>query len=127
MKDGRIAGRLRERVAFDAPLPGGTNAFGEQEFTWSEARTCRAEFIYLRGSEVIEAARLEGRSVFKVRIRALGSALEITSKHRMRTVARGLPEGEGIADDLPGQRYNIQEVDKIADRKWIFLVVESIQ
>ncbi len=127
MKDGRIAGRLREQVAFDARLPGEKNAFGEREFTWSEARTCRAEFIYMRGSEVIEAARLDGRSVFKVRIRASGSALDITSKYRMRTVGRGLPDGDGAEDDLPGQRYNIQEVDKITDRKWIFLVVESIE
>lgn len=108
------AAHLRERVAFDRPTrtPDG---YGGQVGGWSvapESHECRAELIYSRGSETVEAARLAGRSVYKVRIRQCAAAREITSNWRMRDLRRGV-------------RYNVREVDAVTDRAWVFLVVES--
>lgn len=118
------AGRLRELVAFDVPAENPDGA-GGVEIGWTEIRTCRAEFIYSRGSEAVEAARLQGRSVYKVKIRSMGTARDIDQSCRLRTVKRGLPDGVDEADTLPGQRYNVREVDQISLPGWIYLVVES--
>lgn len=124
MKNVTIAGRLKEHVAFDAPVENPDGA-GGVEIGWSEFRTCRAEFIYSRGSEAVEASRLQGRSVYKVKIRDLGTASQINQSSRMRTVRRGSPNGEGLSDPLPGERYNVREIDRITTRGWVYLVVES--
>lgn len=87
---------------------------------WEHQYSCRAEFIYSRGSEVVDAARLEGRSIFKIRIRQSEAARSIQPDWRMRDLRRGPQEG-----DFAGVEYNIREVDAITDRRWIFLVVES--
>lgn len=114
---------LRERFAFDFPQgaarPGGGTRPG-----WVQQHECRVEAIYQRGSEVVEAARLEGRAVFKIQIRQCEAARAITSACRARDVRRGFPEGEA-GDPLPGTRYSIREVDSITDRKWIFIVIEG--
>lgn len=122
---GRSIAGLRELVAFDRPDQGASDGLGGHKRIHTEIRTCRAEFIYMRGSEAVEAARLQGRSVFKVRIRKMGTARDIEPDFRMRTVQRGLPDGAGEDDPLPGTRYNVREVDAISDRRWVFIVVES--
>jgi len=124
MSNKTIAGRLRVHIAFDMP-ESNPDGSGGVEVGWVEFRTCRAEFIYSRGSEVVDAARLQGHSVYKVKIRNLGTASQIDQSCRMRTVQRGLPDGEGLSDPLPGERYNVQEVDRITMRGWVYLVVES--
>ena len=116
---------LRHAVAFDRPDQGSSDGIGGYDRVWTEIRSCRAEIIYMRGSEAVEAARLQGRSVFKVKIRKLGTARDITPDFRMRTVHEGLPGGEGASDPAPGTRYNVREVDAISDRRWVYLVVES--
>lgn len=114
---------LNEAVAFDEPLQS-SGAGGVTLTEWTERRACRGEFIYSRGSEVVEAARLEGRPIYKVRIRqCIGSRL-IDTTWRMRDTRRGLPVGE-VADALPGTRYSIREVDAITDRGWIYILVEG--
>lgn len=108
------AGRLRERVAFDEPVQAPTGDGGTVT-GWSEppvSHECRAEFIYARGSEAIDAARLTGRSIYKVRIRSSQAARRITSAWRMRDVHRDV-------------EYQVREVDAITDRHWIYVVVES--
>jgi len=124
MSKGSRAGRLRVFVAFDVPAenPDGS---GGVEIGWTEIRACRAEFIYSRGSETVEAARLQGRSVYKVKIRSMGTAGDIDQSCRLRTVKRGLPDGIDETDPLPGRRYSVREVDKISTPGWIYLVVES--
>lgn len=124
MKNRVGAGRLKELVAFDAPVEN-PDGGGGVEIGWIEFRSCRAEFIYSRGSEAVEASRLQGRSVYKVKIRDLGTAHQISLFCRMRTVRRGLPDGEGHSDPLPGERYNVREIDRITTRGWVYLVVES--
>jgi len=111
--------RLPEKVAFDQ-RNGVPDGAGGEVTTWVFGYSCHAEFIYSRGSEVIDAARLEGRSIFKIRIRQCAAARSVQADWRMRDLRRGPQEG-----DFPGIEYNIREVDAITDRRWIFLVVES--
>lgn len=112
---------LNESVAFDEPVqtagPGGVVTT-----EWTERYSCRAQFIYSRGSEAVEAARLEGRSTYKVRIRQCDAARDITSQWRMRDLRRLVENGAG---DLIGGVYNIIEVDAISDRSWVYIVVQS--
>lgn len=117
------AGRLTERVAFDAPanVPDGS---GGVEIGWTEHYECAAQFMYSRGSEAVDAARLQGRSIYKLKIRSCQAARQITTDYRMRDVRRGHESGIG-SDILPGTRYQIREIDAIADRAWVYLVVES--
>ncbi|MBN8292817.1 head-tail adaptor protein [Rhodobacter sp. NTK016B] len=113
---------LRERVAFDEVVetPDGS---GGKIRSWEQRLNVRADFIYARGSEAIDAARLQGRSVYKVKIRSSAASRAITAGWRMRDVRRGLASGLGD-DALPGNRYNIREVDAITDPAWVYIVVE---
>lgn len=105
------AGRMVAAVAFDGPTeaPDGS---GGVEVGWEEVHACRAELIYSRGSEAVDAARLQGRAIYKVKIRSCGAARAITTAYRMRDVRRS-------------ETYNIREADGITDRAWVYLVVES--
>lgn len=116
------AGRLRQRVSFDQVV-GTPDGSGGEARAWSLHFTCWAEFIYSRGSEAVDAARLQGRAIYKVKVLASSETKAITADWRMRTVHSGLPTGVG-ADTLPGNRYNIREVDAITDPAWVYLVAE---
>lgn len=122
---GRGIGRMRDRVSFDRRVRGDSDHMGGTVDSWQEIYTCRAELIYMRGSEAVDAARLQGRSVFKVRIQQSGNALSLDQSVRMRTVNRGLPEGADDQDPLPGARFNVLEADVISGRKWVYLIVET--
>ncbi len=105
---------LPESVVFDAPtsVPDG---FGGTQSGWTvppDSYACRAAFIYQRGSEAVDAARLAGLSIYKVRIRSCNAARDISPAWRMRDARRGT-------------EYNIREVDAITDRHWVWIVVES--
>lgn len=102
---------LVESVAFDAPTEN-PDGYGGVEIGWTQVYACRAEFIYSRGSEAVDAARLQGRSIYKIKIRSSAKARAITSAYRMRDVRRSV-------------EYQIREIDNITDRGWIYLVVES--
>lgn len=111
------------RVAFDAPV-GAPDGSGGTVRGWAPQFTVWGEIIYSRGSEAVDAARLQGRAIYKVRLRSSTQSRRITPDWRMRDPRRGLPDGR-VADPLPGTRYNIREVDAITDRAWVFLVVEA--
>lgn len=102
---------LKEAVVFDCPLST-TNDFGVTEDGWDEHYCCRAELIYMRGDEAVEASRLGGKAVYKVRIRQSEKAREITPAFRMR-------------DERRGTVYNVREADSITDRLWVWLIVQS--
>lgn len=105
------AGALRERVAFDAPAHDGD---GVQD-GWADAADateCSAAFVYQRGSEAVDAARLSGRAIYKLRIRQCAAARAITTDWRMRDLRRGTA-------------YQVREVDGITDQRWVYIVVES--
>ncbi|WP_281480483.1 head-tail adaptor protein [Thioclava sp. DLFJ4-1] len=106
------AGALGQRVAFDAP--GSTvGPGGVVSSTWQRHHECRAQLIYQRGSEVVEAARLEGRPIYKVKIRSCAAARAITTDYRMIDLHR--------ADTA----YAVIEVDAITDPMWVYVVVEG--
>jgi len=106
------AGLLRNRVAFSKPVPS-RQAGGVMTETWQPMHECWAQMIYQRGSEVIEAARLEGRSIYKVKIRACDPARAITTDYKMVDLHRG------------NLAYAVIEVDAITDRQWVYVVVEQ--
>lgn len=105
------AGQLRDRVAFDPPA-GETDVLGGKSEAWGEGQPTAAQLIYQKGSEAVEAARLAGRQVFKVRVRSMSKTRAVTTDYRMRDVRRG-------------NVYNIIEVDPITDRRWVYIVVEG--
>lgn len=105
------AGQLRERVAFDAPV---VDADGIQT-GWAAPGVATerwAEFIYQRGSESVDAARLSGKAIYKLRLHQSSAARGISTDWRMRDLRRGT-------------EYQVREVDAISDRRWIYIVVES--
>lgn len=117
------AGRMRERVAFDENT-GATGSLGGTTVAWIERHRCRAQWIYQRGDEAVQAARLAGRKVYKIKVRACVATRALTPGCRMRDLRRGLPSGVP-GDTLPGNRWNIREVDAITDRQWVYLTVEG--
>ncbi|WP_295537479.1 head-tail adaptor protein [uncultured Thioclava sp.] len=106
------AGALTQSIAFDSPQssvgPGGVIVIN-----WLRQHSCRGKLIYQRGSEVVEAARLEGRPIYKVKIRSCVAARAITTDCRMIDLHR--------ADTA----YAVIEVDAITDPMWVYLVVEG--
>lgn len=106
-----IAARLDERVAFDAPS-GAKDAFGGTSETFTPGDPVAAQIIYQNGDEAVQAARLAGRQVFKVKVRSSAATRAVTTDYRMRDVRRG---------DV----YNILDVDKITDRAFVWLQIEG--
>lgn len=102
---------LTERFAFDSPTtdPDGS---GGNEIGWAEQFSRAAQVIYSRGNESVEAARLAGRSIYKVKLRSDSGTRTITTDWRARDVRRNV-------------FYNIREADAITDRAWVYLVVEA--
>lgn len=104
-------GKLTEGFAFDAPSDN-PDGHGGIETGWDEQFTRRCEVIYQRGSEAVEAARLSGKSIYKLRLRSDTKTRTITTDWRARDARRGT-------------EYNIREADAITDRAWVYLVIES--
>ena len=125
IKKARGAAALSERVAFDEPT-GGADPFGGAVAAWTERHVCAAEWLYGRGDEQVQAARNAGRKAYKLRIRSSSVARSITEAYRLRDVRRGLPLGVQ-GDTLPGNRWNIVEIDAVTDRHFIYLTVEGPQ
>jgi len=105
------AGNLTERVAFDAPS-GTTDAFGGTSEAWTAGDPVAAQWIFQRGSEAVEAARLAGRQMFKIKVRSSTATRAVTTDYRMRDVRRG-------------DAYNIVNVDSITDRAWVYIEIEG--
>lgn len=110
---GKASHRLRERVAFDPPMLD-ADGYGGVETAWDTENTyeCSADFLFLRGGETVQAARLEGRQPVVVSIRACTAARAITPAWRMR-------------DRRSGMIYNIRAIVPTDDRKWIEITAES--
>lgn len=106
------AGDLVHRVAFDAR--GAVNDGHGNAVTgpWAEMFQRPAAFVYAGGGEAMVAARLEGRSVIKVRLRSDSATRTIRPDWRMRDVRRGT-------------EYAVREADAVTDRRWVWLVVEA--
>lgn len=103
---------FRGSVKFQEPVES-TGAGGVTMPVWADRHQARAKLIYQRGSEVVEAARLEGRPIYKVKIRSCAAARAITTDYRMIDLHR--------ADTA----YAVIEVDAITDPMWVFIVIEG--
>jgi len=115
----RGAGGLQERVAFDPPLVAPDGSHGvETGWDTADAVNRRAEFIYQRGSEAVEAARLSGRAIYKIRIRSSAQTRAITTAWRMRDLRRKDQQDKDV-------EYNLREVDVITNRQWIYIIIEG--
>ncbi len=108
----RGAGDLNWRLRFEAPTfssdgGGGVHAGFAARFT------CWAGMFNAGGSEAVQAARLEGRSLARLRIRASAAARAVTTDWR-------------AVDTRTGAVWNIREVDDITEaRGFILLAVEK--
>lgn len=102
---------LHYALAFDAPTqtPDGS---GGTDAGWAERYACRAHLRFLRGSEAVIAARLEGRQPVVASIRACDAARAITPAWRMR-------------DARNGTVYNIRAIAPSDDRRWVEITAES--
>lgn len=107
----RPASRLIEAVAFDSPTAS-ADAAGGVVSGWTQEFTTRAHFLFLRGGETVQAARLEGRQPVVVTIRSHADADEITTAWRMRDTRRGVA-------------YNIRSIVPTEDRRFVELTCES--
>lgn len=106
------AGDLHERVAFDKPS-GVADNFGGTTEAWTEQFQARAQFVYQSGDEAVQAARLAGRSVHKIRIRSSAAARGVDADWRMRDVRTG-------------EAFNIVAPPEArTDRAWIYMMVEK--
>lgn len=82
------AGNLNELVAFDAPV-NVEDAHGAWDTTFAEpefAYECWANFKYLRGGEVSQGARMEGRQIVVVTVWATPESEAIGINYRMRVL-----------------------------------------
>ena len=82
------AGLLAERIAFDQ------RAYEEDEYgnyvaEWVEQFTTRAQFIWLRGGEAVNAERLQSRQPLIVRIRKSQAAMLVDADYRIRNLRTG--------------------------------------
>jgi SPP1 family predicted phage head-tail adaptor len=105
------AGRLQERVLFQSPAPI-SDGQGGQEEGWSQGFECSANFMYLRGGETVQAARLEGRQPVVVTIRQSSLSRSINPEWRMVDARRG---------DI----YNIRSIVPSDNRLYLELTCEK--
>jgi head-tail adaptor len=105
------SGNLYEKVAFDAPIET-PNGYGGVIQGWEEAVQVRASIKYLRGGEVVQAARLQGKQPVVVTIRRNTTTAMIEPSWRMRDVRTSIV-------------YNIRSIVRSDDRQWLEITAES--
>lgn len=102
---------LTALIRFDRPRMT-DDGYGGQTRTWALAFEVWAQWIYVRGSEVIDAARLQGRAIYKIRLRSNRVSQAVTTEWRV------------LDKRQPGVEYQVREVDTLTDPAWVYLVVE---
>jgi head-tail adaptor len=107
----RGAGQLIESVAFDA-LNAVDDGYGNRQQEFVEQFQTRAGFIWLRGGESVQAARLEGQQPLIVRVRVYEDTNRITPDWRMR-------------DLRTGDVYAIRGISRSLDRGYLDVLVQS--
>lgn len=109
------AGQLYEKVAFDRreqSNPDSPADYGNTESVFVEQFIRRAGFTYLRGTETVIAARLEGRQPVVVRMRSDSQTRTIAADWRMRDVRSGV-------------EYAVRSIAPTTDRQWLDVLCES--
>lgn len=105
------AGKLSDRVAFDAPQVL-QNGQGGTYQGWAEQHACWANLRFLRGGETALQGRLAGRQPVVITIRACAAARTITPEWRMRNTRTGTI-------------YNLRSIIPTDDRMYLELTAES--
>jgi head-tail adaptor len=109
-----VAQELRHRVTFQS-RGGVDDGFGNEVSGGFEDRfSVHAAFRPGGGSEAVIAARLEGRQVLHVYVRASANTRMITPGWRMKSTNKGVQT-----------LYAIDAVDPVTDPGWVYLQVES--
>lgn len=114
-------GPMRDMVSLREPAeamgPGGV-----VDTVFEERYRGPAQFIFQRGSEVVEAARQEGRAIFKVRLAQCIATRRITTDWIMIDTRR---YAQNEAGQAVSGRYAITGVDTVSDPAWVWLTVEE--
>ncbi|MBN9018727.1 MAG: phage head closure protein [Rhizobiales bacterium] len=97
------AGDLNWRMRFESPQRGSDGAGGSY-VGWQPEFTVWAELYNAGGSEAVMAARLEGRTLVRVRIRWSDQARRVGTDWRM-------------IDARTGRIWNIREVDDVSEAR----------
>jgi head-tail adaptor len=106
------AGRLYYRLAFDQREMVDDGYGNVVAGDWTEQFQCRAEFIHLRGSETVMAARLESRNPMAVTVRKNSQTKQIDTDWQARDVRRNVA-------------YNIRDIRENNNRATLDLLLES--
>jgi head-tail adaptor len=105
------AGQMDHRFALEQPFPM-SNGQGGTEQGWTVRHQCWAEVIYLRGGEVVQAARLAGKQPAVVKIRRCTDVAALDTSWRLR-------------DLRSGTIWNIRAIVPTKDRAGLELTCES--
>lgn len=108
---GRGAGGLSERVRLERPRTG-RDDLGRSADGWEAVADVAAQFIFDRGDEGVQAERLTGRTLIKVRLRQSGATRGVTPDWRLRDLRRGT-------------LWNIRSADALTDRANVWLTAEA--
>jgi head-tail adaptor len=106
------AGELKDRFRFDTRTVT-DDQYGGSESTFAPVFTTAAKVQYLRGTEAVQSARLEGRQPVVVTIRNSAQGRAVNADYR-------------AVDARTGTTYNITAPPAITpDRQWIEILAIS--
>jgi SPP1 family predicted phage head-tail adaptor len=106
------ARKLTEAVVLEKAVQAGDDGYGNVTVIWTPQIERRAEYIHLRGGEEVMEARLQGRHIQTIRVRMDEETELITTDWRVK-------------DSGTGEIFNIRDVTKNTDRRWVDLLCES--
>ncbi len=106
------AGKLRDRVEIQSRASG-VDAFGGQLETWVAQYERAAEFVHLGGGEGVEGARIAGREIYKLKLRADAKTRAISA------------DGWRVRDTRRNTVFNVLSVDAVTDAASVYLRVEA--
>lgn len=106
------AGKLRDRVTFGSRSIVDDGYGNEVSGPFEDHFTVWAGITYLRGSEAVIAARLEGRQPAVVRVRTSRQSRQITTDWQMRN------ERDGVI-------YAVRSIIETEDRAFLDVTVEA--
>jgi head-tail adaptor len=112
MPDPTGAGKFIELVAFDERAPVDDGYGNSVAGDWQEQFRLHAAFIHMRGSEPVQAARLESRQPMIMRVRICADAARIGTEWQARDVRRAVA-------------YNIRTITNDNSRAFLDLLVEQ--
>lgn len=111
-KHARDAGGLHDLYGFESRDPLNDGYGNVTAGPWVERFAAHAETIFLRGTEQVQAARLEGRQPVMLRVRSSTDARSVSTDWRAH-------------DKRRGGYYNIRAVNGSPDRGFIELLAEE--